>query len=137
MKLRKFAVGEPNVTRLKRYCMDECASLTYTMVLRYTFFHMIRQMPKELQILTQHLPPLEERYHIKHIGIFGSVAKGRSTRGSDVDVLVEFSKPIGFFKFLELEEDLGKILGRKVDLVSRDALKPIVRQAILSETVYA
>lgn len=98
---------------------------------------MIRQIPKELGILTQHLPPLEARYHVKQIGIFGSVAKGESTKESDVDVLVEFTQPIGFFKFLELEEDLGKILGRKVDLVSRNALKPIVRQVILSETVYA
>ncbi len=55
---------------------------------------------------------------------------------SDVDILVEFNEPIGFFKFLELEEYLSSLVGQKVDLVSRKALKPRIGKRILKETVF-
>ncbi|HDI23863.1 MAG TPA: nucleotidyltransferase, partial [Thermoplasmatales archaeon] len=51
------------------------------------------------------------------------------------DILVEFEKPLGFFKFLELEECLSKLIGRKVDLVSKKALKPHIGKHILEEVV--
>lgn len=79
---------------------------------------------------------LEKEYHVERLGLFGSVARGEETTASDVDVLVDFSKPIGFFKFIELEEFLSNQLGRKVDLVTRAALKPMIRDEILSETLY-
>lgn len=54
---------------------------------------------------------------------------------SDIDILVEFEKPIGLFKFLELEEHLSQLLGRKVDLVSKNALKPHIGKYILDEVI--
>jgi predicted nucleotidyltransferase len=80
-------------------------------------------------------PDLETKYFVKEIGLFGSVLRGEQTATSDIDILVEFSKPIGFFKFLELEEHLGTILGGKVDLVSKKALKPRIGKQILKEVV--
>ncbi len=80
-------------------------------------------------------PELQARYHVNNIGLFGSVLRGEQKKTSDTDILVEFSKPIGFFKFLELEEYLGTILGTKVDLVSKKALKPRIGQQILNEVV--
>ncbi len=64
---------------------------------------------------------------------------GEQTTKSDIDILVTFSENahVGFFKFLELEEFLGKKLGVKVDLVTKNALKPILKDQILQETVYA
>jgi predicted nucleotidyltransferase len=56
--------------------------------------------------------------------------------GSDVDILVEFEEPIGFFQFLDLEEYLTKLIGIKVDLVSKGALKPIIGEKILKEVIY-
>ena len=53
------------------------------------------------------------------------------------EILVEFQEPIGLFKFLELEEHLSDLLGKKVDLVSKKALKPRIGQRILAEAVYA
>lgn len=79
---------------------------------------------------------LKATYHVKDIGVFGSMARGEGTASSDVDVLVEFSKPIGFFKFIELEEFLSKLIGRKVDLVTKKALKPAIKEEILQETIY-
>jgi len=70
------------------------------------------------------------------MGVFGSFARGDQRKNSDIDILVEFSKPIGFFEFLEVEEYLSKILGKKVDLVTNNALKPAIRQDILNDVVY-
>lgn len=57
--------------------------------------------------------------------------------GSDVDVLVEFSQPIGLFAFLDLKTELEHLLGRPVDLVTADALKPQMRDKILGEAIHA
>ena len=65
--------------------------------------------------------------------MFGSYVRGEATEESDVDVLVEFNRSIGFFKFLELEERLGEWLGVKVDLVTKAALKPHIGRHILNE----
>ena len=90
-----------------------------------------------MEKLRSELGTLRKKYHVKGIGLFGSYVRGEQKRGSDVDLLVEFQEPIGMFKFLELEEYLGEIIGRKVDLVSKKALKPRIGKRILAEAVYA
>ena len=89
------------------------------------------------EVLQKHRKELEEMYHVKSIGVFGSFVRGEQKKGSDIDILVEFKKPIGFFKFLELEEYLSNLLGIRVDLVSRKALKPRIGKHILREVVPA
>ena len=89
------------------------------------------------KILTEHKSRLFEDYHVEFIGIFGSYANGKALEGSDVDILVEFSKPPDMFKFLQLEEHLTLLLGIKVDLVTKKALKPLIRNAILKEVTAA
>ncbi|MBM4349215.1 MAG: nucleotidyltransferase family protein [Deltaproteobacteria bacterium] len=90
-----------------------------------------------LEVLRGLMPELEERYKVKTIGLFGSALRGEQSSKSDIDVLVEFRNPIGFFKFLELEEFLSERLGGKVDLVSKKALKPDIGRIILAEAVMA
>ncbi|MHA1370653.1 MAG: nucleotidyltransferase family protein [Promethearchaeota archaeon] len=87
------------------------------------------------EIIKKHKKTLKEKYHIKEIGIFGSFVRGEAKEDSDVDILVEFEKPIGFFKFLQLEEYLSDLIGKKVDLVSKKALKPHIGKYILEEVV--
>lgn len=87
------------------------------------------------KILTSHKPALAKRFLVREIGVFGSFVRGEEDEGSDVDILVEFSEPVGFFTFLELEEHLRELLGRKVDLVSKKALKPRIGRNILRELV--
>ena len=84
-------------------------------------------------------PLLKEKFEVETIGFFGSFSRGEQTKKSDVDVLVVFSKDahVGFFRFLELEEFLSRKLAVRVDLVTKDALKPILKERILKETVYA
>ncbi len=90
-----------------------------------------------LDVLRGLMPELEDRYNVKTIGLFGSALRGEQSPKSDIDVLVEFRNPIGFFKFLELEEFLSERLGAKVDLVSKKALKPEIGRFILAEVVMA
>ena len=79
---------------------------------------------------------LKERYKVKRLGIFGSYSRGKAKADSDVDILVEFFEPPDFFEFIRLENFLKDLFGIKVDLVTRKALKPLIRNAILKETVY-
>ena len=96
----------------------------------------VKEIRDQLEALK---PSLGERFGVETIGVFGSYSRGEQTKKSDVDVLVVFSEDahVGFFKFLELEELLTKRLGVKVDLVTENALKPMLKDRILKETVYA
>jgi len=87
------------------------------------------------KIISKHKKELKEKYGVKEIGVFGSLVRGELKEESDIDILVEFEKPIGLFKFLELEEYLSNLLGKKVDLVSKKALKPHIGKYILEEVV--
>ena len=87
-------------------------------------------------IVQKHSNFLKDTYHVEKIGVFGSVARGDNTDISDIDVLVEFSEPIGMFKFINLEEYLSQLIGRKVDLVTQKALKPAIKEDILQEVIY-
>ena len=89
------------------------------------------------QALKEHMPELHKRYGVKTLGIFGSYAQGRQHKRSDVDLLVEFDEhvPITLVRFIALERELGKLLGQRVDLVEREALKPVIGQRILTEVI--
>lgn len=96
-----------------------------------------RKMLKEIErIVKENKLVLTERFKVKEIGIFGSIVRGEDKKTSDIDILVEFKKPIGLFKFLELEEFLSNLIGRKVDLVSKKALKPRIGKHILKEVLF-
>ncbi len=84
----------------------------------------------------EQLPLLRAKYHVKKIGIFGSFIRGEQTKGSDLDVLVEFDVPVGFFEFIRLENFLSHTLRKKVDLVSKRAIKPAVKKEIFKEVQY-
>lgn len=85
--------------------------------------------------LQEQKPLLAEKFKVKEIGIFGSFVRGEQSEGSEIDILVEFSEPIGFFAFIDLEDHLSEILDAQVDLVSRKALKPNIGKNILRELV--
>ena len=74
---------------------------------------------------------------VRSLDIFGSVARGEAALESDVDLLVEFDRPIGLFHFFRVQRRLEQILGCRVDLVMRDAVKPQLRDRIFREAVRA
>ena len=81
--------------------------------------------------------PLLDACGVAHVSLFGSFARDEARADSDVDVLVEFSRPIGMFGFVRLQRELGERIGRKVELVTRAALQPQLRDRILAEAVLA
>ncbi len=85
--------------------------------------------------LSQHKTELRKRFKVKTIGVFGSYVRGDQKRQSDVDVLVEFEEAVGLFEFMDLEIYLTDLLGVKVDLVSKKALKPHIGERILKEVI--
>jgi len=86
-----------------------------------------------IKVLKEHKPLLEHKYHVSTLGIFGSYVRNEQAEDSDLDVLVDFAAPIGLFEFIDLEEELSELLCARVDLVSRNALKPYIGKRILSE----
>jgi uncharacterized protein len=87
--------------------------------------------------LAEQRTEIRKTFHVKKIGIFGSFAQDRQTRRSDVDILVEFKKGHkDFFNYMRLKDYLEASLGRKVDLVIKEAVKPRLKERIFSEVVY-
>jgi predicted nucleotidyltransferase len=78
---------------------------------------------------------LTDVYPIKTLAVFGSVSRGDDTEESDIDILVEFSQPVGI-AFIRLARDLERILNRKVDLVSRGGIKEKYFRSIQSDLIY-
>jgi len=87
------------------------------------------------EIINSHKKELEDKYYVKSIAIFGSYTRNEQTPESDVDILVEFSKPVGLL-FIHLADYLEEILGVKVDLITPEAIKPNRRRYILEELIY-
>ena len=80
-------------------------------------------------------PVLSDKFHVSKIGYFGSYAVGEHTDKSDLDLLVEFSQPIGW-EFFTLEKFLEQEFGISIDLVTKDALKERIKQPILNQVKY-
>jgi predicted nucleotidyltransferase len=91
------------------------------------------QLTKARRLLQAHLPELREHYGVHALWIFGSYLRGEQYKHSDLDVLVEFERTPSFFEFVRLERFLTEILGVKVDLVMKTALKPAIGRHILGE----
>ncbi len=77
------------------------------------------------------------RLGVASLSLFGSIARGEARPDSDIDVLVEFSRPVGMFEFLDLKEFLESIFNRKVDLATTESLKHQLRDQILKEAIRA
>jgi predicted nucleotidyltransferase len=88
------------------------------------------------ETLAQYKSVLRDKYKVVNIGIFGSYVHGEQSKVSDIDILVEFSEPVGW-EFIDLKEFLESLLEVKVDLLTKNALKPQIRDRILNEVVYA
>ncbi len=79
---------------------------------------------KVINVLRREIPYLKENYGVKKIALFGSVLKGKYTKASDIDMVVEFIRPIGL-RFMDLAEYLEKKLGRKTDILTTEGVRSI------------
>jgi hypothetical protein len=74
-----------------------------------------------------------KKYKVNKLGVFGSYAKGKARKRSDVDLLIDFEETIDLFDFIHLVDDIQAILKIKVDLAMPDAIKPYIRAKVMSE----
>lgn len=97
----------------------------------------VLNLKKITKILKEHKEKLKEKYEVKEIGIFGSYVREEDKEKSDLDILVEFEEDakIGLLKFVNMENYLSELIGVKVDLVEKSALKPRIGKHILKEVV--
>ena len=95
----------------------------------------------DIEVDESKLASLCQRYQVREISLFGSAARGEMRPESDIDLLVEFlpDAQVDLVDYAGLMLDLSTLLGRKVDLVSKDGLKPLIRNSVLEEArlVYA
>ncbi len=94
-------------------------------------------MLQELSVSQDQIEAICQRHHIKRLALFGSYARGDFGPESDIDVLVEFEEDaeIGFLELARIQRELAELFGRPVDLVPVSGLKPMIRDAVLSEMV--
>jgi predicted nucleotidyltransferase len=88
-----------------------------------------------LRILQKERQELVDRYNISARSVFGSVARDDARQDSDVDILVEFSQPVGLFQFIELQQRLEALLGSNVDLGTPRSLKPRIKERVMQEAI--
>ena len=89
-----------------------------------------------LQILKQKNTELTTQFGVKSLSLFGSVARNEATSTSDVDLLVEFNRPVGYFGLFALQDYLEKLLGCPVDLGTFDSLKPYMRERVMGNLIH-
>lgn len=87
------------------------------------------------KILTQLKPELTRKYFVNSIGLFGSIVRDDFTDQCDIDIIVDFSRPIGI-EFIDLANYIESKLSQKVDLVSRNGVQPKYFHQIESEIIY-
>lgn len=99
--------------------------------------HIIAIVERELVLKILHQNQAEIRaFGVKSMALFGSVAREEALPSSDVDLLVEFDRPMGLFGLVALQERLEELLGCPVDIGTPDSLKASVRSRVMEECVH-
>jgi hypothetical protein len=88
-----------------------------------------------IRVLSARSVELTQKHGVRSLFLFGSASRGEAGPESDVDLLVEFDRPVGYFGLFALQDYLESILGCKVDLGTPNSLKPRIRERVLGECV--
>jgi predicted nucleotidyltransferase len=90
-------------------------------------------MKKHIRTIKKKIIPILKRYGVKKAAVFGSFVRGENKKRSDIDILVKIGKNISLLDFIGLKLEIERILGKKVDLVEYDTLKPFIKERALKE----
>ena len=88
-----------------------------------------------LDSLKKQIMDILNKYPVSKAAIFGSFARGEENKNSDIDILIETSRPVSMFVILKIEKELGQITNRKIDIVEYSAIKQSIKQRILNEAI--
>lgn len=86
-------------------------------------------------VLNKRLVEILSKYPVSRAALFGSFARGTANKNSDIDILIETSRPISLFLILNIENEIKKATKKKADIVEYSAIKPSIRKTILNEAV--
>jgi len=92
-------------------------------------------MKKNIEEIKRKILPILRDYGVKKVALFGSYVRGEMEKESDIDILIEIKADISLLGFIGLKQKIEEAVGRKVDLVEYDTLKPLLREKILKEQV--
>ncbi len=96
----------------------------------------MNNLEKIKNIIGRQKPMLFSKHKVKEIGIFGSYVRGDMKNTSDIDILIDFEEYPGLLEFIDIENELSRNIGIKVDLVMKSGLKPKIGEHILKETIF-
>lgn len=89
----------------------------------------------DIEEIKEKIIPILRKHQVKRAGIFGSVTTGKTTKKSDVDILVELGNKISLLEFVGIKYEMEDLLGTKVDLVEYQAIKPRLQNRIMAEEI--
>jgi uncharacterized protein len=89
-----------------------------------------------LRVLREHRALLANQFGVKKLTLFGSVARDEADSASDIDLLVEFDRPTGYFGLVRLQLFLQQVLGAEVDLGTPGSVRPVMRERIAHEAIH-
>lgn len=92
-------------------------------------------MSKKIKQLQKKITPILKKNDVVRASVFGSFARGEDKKGSDIDMLVEFKEPKGMFHRIGLKYALEKILEKKVDLLTYNAINPLLKEYIYKDAI--
>lgn len=95
----------------------------------------MNQTQVRIEQIKKKIIPVLKHYRAKRAGLFGSLVEGKMKARSDIDILVDLDKDLSLLDVIGIQQELEDKLGRKVDLVQYDAIKPLLRSYILSQEV--
>ena len=92
-------------------------------------------MKMDIEEIKRKILPILQRYGVKKIGLFGSCIRGEIREDSDIDILVEIEDDISLLEFVGVKLEIEEALGKEIDLVEYNTIKPLLRERILKEQV--
>lgn len=88
-----------------------------------------------IEEIKEKILPVLQRYGVKRAALFGSCVRGEMKEDSDIDILVEIEEDISLLDFVGLKQEIEEEIGKRVDLVEYNTIKPILKERILNEQV--
>ena len=86
-----------------------------------------------LSLLKKKSIPILKRYGVRRAAVFGSFARNQMRKSSDIDILVDIQKDISLLDFVGLKLEIEEALGKKVDLVEYNTIKPLIKERVIGE----
>lgn len=96
---------------------------------------MTKQTETYIENIRKKVVPVLKRHGAKKAGLFGSLVRGQMKKRSDIDVLVDLPRNLSLIDIVGIQQEIEEVVGRKVDLVQYEAIKPLLKKYILSEEI--